>query len=175
VIRPVTVGLALLGLAAAGSAGASEQRVPELDRLKALAGEWQGTARGAEAAKAMPTRATVKVVSGGSVVMLVTDPGTPHEMVTMFHPDDGTLLATHYCAAMNQPRLRAQAGQTGDQLTFEFVDGTNLDAHPGRMQRLVVTFDGADRDRQEWTYAEGDRTSTMVFELSRKKKPHGRT
>ena len=33
--------------------------------------------------------------------------GTPHEMITMFHMDQAELLATHYCSAHNQPRMRA--------------------------------------------------------------------
>lgn len=42
------------------------------------------------------TRATFRVVSAGSAVMLTTDPGTAQEMVTLFHQDDDALMATHY-------------------------------------------------------------------------------
>ena len=140
---------------------------PRFEALKALAGEWEGTAT--QDGKAAPgaTRATFKVVSGGSAVMLVTDPGTPHEMVTLFHQDDGALLATHYCAAMNQPRLRARAGDDASAIAFEFQDGTNLKTHPGRMDGLVLATLAPGVQRQTWTYADGGRTSTMILELKR--------
>jgi hypothetical protein len=140
-----------------------------LAALKALAGSWTGVAREGSQGKKLATRATYRVVSGGSAVMLTTDPGTPHEMVTLFHEDDGALLATHYCAAQNQPRMRAEPGADGTRLVFEFVDGTNLGAHPGRMQRLVLSFPARDRQVQEWTYRDGDQESSMVFELRRKR------
>ncbi len=135
--------------------------------LKALAGSWAGVAREGGKAEEFATRATYGVVSAGSAVILTTDPGTPHEMVTLFHEDDGSVLATHYCAAQNQPRMRAKPGSDGTRLVFEFVDGTNLGAHPGRMQRLVLSFPGPGRQVQEWTFRVDDKESTMVMELKR--------
>jgi len=141
---------------------------PILDKLKSLAGDWQGTAHAPGDGKGMPTVAVFKVVSAGSAVMLVTDPGTPHEMVTLFHADDGPILATHYCAAMNQPRMKATGDSTPDRMTFEFVDGTNLKTHPGRMQRLTLSaLDGA-HHTQEWVFLDAGKSSTMVFEMTRK-------
>jgi len=161
--------MVLLAALAAGAARAEEKPSPEFERLKALAGEWEGLARVAGEEKALPSAATVKLVSAGSAVMLVTDPGTPHEMVTMFHRDDASLLATHYCAAMNQPRLKLQPGKDPGRLAFEFMDGTNLLSYPGRMQRLVLTLPDADRQVQEWTHLQDGNSATMVFELRRKK------
>jgi hypothetical protein len=166
------IGFALLTLAvsfASGRALADDKASPALERLKSLAGEWEGKAQGPGADKASPTAASIRVVAAGSAVMLVTDAGTPHEMVTMFHPDDGALMATHYCAAMNQPRMKAQPQKDPDKVTFEFVDGTNLGAHPGRMQRLVLTTTDRDHHRQEWSFLEGGKTATMALELTRKK------
>jgi len=172
---PVALAAAALGLAGRTAAGEpaaaapAEAPSPEFDRIRALAGDWEGTAVGHGAAKPMPTRATVRVVSAGSAVMLVTDPGTPHEMVTMFHRDDDALVATHYCSAMNQPRMKARPGIDPRKIAFEFVDGTNLGAHPGHMQRLVLTADGPDHHLQEWTFTQGDQTGTMRFDMRRKK------
>lgn len=166
--RLAAVVLSVTLLATRGGA-AEEPLGSAFERIKALAGEWEGDARPGGAEKGMPTVAVYRVVSNGSAVMLVTDPGTPHEMVTMFHRDDGTLLATHYCAAMNQPRMRMAAPtKTPGRLEFDFVDGTNLKTVPGRMQRLVLTFEEGDRHRQEWTYRGGGQEQTMSFELRRK-------
>lgn len=178
----ISVRLAVvLALAATGSAPrsagagepekhmapAAETPSPDFDRLKSLAGEWEGTARQGADPKTLVTRATIKVVSGGSAVMLTTDPGTPHEMVTMFHRDGEALLATHYCAAMNQPRMKARSGAPAGTLAFEFLDGTNLGPHPGRMQALVLTLPDADHQTQTWTYRGEGQESTSTFELKR--------
>jgi hypothetical protein len=120
----------------------------------------------------MPTRASIKVVSAGSAVMLVTDPGTDHEMVTLFHEDDGALLATHYCAAMNQPRMKAKPAAEGDRLVFEFQDGTNLKTNPGHMQRLSLVLPDPQHQVQEWTFAGPDgKEQTMTMELTRAAAP----
>jgi hypothetical protein len=148
---------------------ATETPSPDFERLKALAGEWEGSARGGADATPIPTRATIKVVSAGSAVMLTTDAGTPHEMVTMFHRDGDSLLATHYCSAMNQPRMKARSGSPAGTLAFEFMDGTNLGPHPGRMQSLVMGMPSADQQTQVWTFRAGDREETMTFDLKRKR------
>jgi hypothetical protein len=169
------IAVVVLGLAATARAGEmdkhggppAEPPDARFEALKALAGEWEGKARQDGKAVDGTTKATIKVVSGGSAVMLVTDPGTPHEMVTMFHRDDGALIATHYCAGMNQPRLRARAGDDPNAIAFEFQDGTNLKAHPGRMEGLVMAMPKAGSHLQTWTYRDGATASTMQMELTR--------
>jgi hypothetical protein len=168
VLTAVLPGLARAGEPEKGMAPAAEAPSPDFERLKALAGDWEGTARGADQ-KPIPSRASIKVVSAGSAVMLTTDPGGAHEMVTLFHRDGADLLATHYCAAMNQPRMKARAGTPAGTLTFEFLDGTNLGPHPGRMQALTLSWPDADHQIQVWTYRGGGQDSSSTFELKRKK------
>jgi hypothetical protein len=163
-VTPAALADEAMGKAAPAPA---EPANPRLDRMKGLAGEWHGTARAGPEKVPGSTRATFKVVSAGSAVMLVTDPGTDHEMVTMFHADDGQLLATHYCAARNQPRMRAAGKDEPGKLVFEFVDGTNLKTHPGRMERLVITIPDAGHHLQEWTFVERGKAQTMVFDMVR--------
>ncbi len=55
------------------------------DKLKSLAGEWEGVMH--EGGQQLPATTSYRIVSGGSVVMNVLGAGTPHEMVTMFHMD----------------------------------------------------------------------------------------
>jgi hypothetical protein len=143
---------------------------PAFERLKSLAGEWAGAASTPGDPRTAPTRASVRVVSGGSAVMITTDPGGKYEMVTIIHRDDGgALMATHYCAAQNQPRMKATAPADPSRIAFEFVDGTNLAAYPGRMQRLVILTPGPDRHVQEWTFREAGKDSTDVFDMKRVK------
>ena len=149
---------------------APEPPSPAFERLKSLAGDWVGTAGSLGDAKTFPTRASVRVVSAGSAVMITTDPGGKYEMVTVIHRDDGgALMATHYCAAKNQPRMRAPFPSDPGRIAFEFVDGTSLAAHPGRMQRLVILTPDPDRHIQEWTYREAGKDSTDVFDMKRVK------
>ena len=167
-MRSTTLVALTAAIAAAGPLAAAETPSAEFDRIKALAGDWEGTARGSDG-KSFPATATVRVVSAGSAVMLVTGPGTPHEMVTMFHRDDAALMATHYCSAMNQPRMRARPGKDATRVAFEFADGTNLGSHPAHMQALVMTMPDADRHTEEWTFRDGSNQHTMTFDLRRKK------
>jgi hypothetical protein len=75
------------------------------ERLKTLAGTWQGQAGHGPADQAATV--TYRVASGGSVVEETLFPGTPHEMISMYHLVDGQLVMTHYCAMANQPRMRS--------------------------------------------------------------------
>jgi hypothetical protein len=72
------------------------------DRLKSLAGEWEGVEGSNK------TTATYTIVSGGHVVMeSMKMPAPEPDMVTMYHRDGTSLVTTHYCSLGNQPRMRA--------------------------------------------------------------------
>ena len=79
--------------------------------------------------------------------------GTEHEMPTIYHMDGDRLMATHYCAAQNQPRMVLKPG--GEKLQFEFLDVTNLKSpEAGHMRRMAITILDKDHIQQEWTYRE---------------------
>ena len=107
----------------------------------------------------------------GDLMETLQTPGAV-EMITMYHPDGDSILATHYCATGNQPRMRA-ASQTGDvgKLEFSYVDASNLaNADAEVMRGLVVIFGDADHFQQRWTLRRRDgKEETGVFEYSRKK------
>lgn len=160
-------GLLLAAPAVAQESHPADQPSPAFDRLKTLAGEWEGTA--VEEGKPVPARTTYRVVSDGSALLNDLDPGTPHEMVTMFHMDGKELLMTHYCAAHNQPRLRAVPGSDPKVIAFEFKDATNL-ASPdaGHMHRVKFKILDADHHVEEWTYLDHGKEQTGRFEFHRK-------
>jgi len=138
---------------------------PEWDKLKALVGNWEGTAE--MNGKPMPTRTSFKLISGGSVLMNTLAEGTPHEMVTMFHMDKKDLIATHYCAAQNQPRFKGTAGKEPNQVVFDFTDGTNIAPGEGHMQRLVVTMVDGDHHYEDWTFRDHGKDTTNRFDFHR--------
>jgi hypothetical protein len=79
---------------------------PAFDRFRALAGEWVA-AEDSEMVKKGDLVARYEVTSGGSAVIETVFPGTPHEMVTVYHADGEDVVLTHYCLG-NQPRMRAR-------------------------------------------------------------------
>jgi hypothetical protein len=114
---------------------------------------------------------TYKVTSNGSAVVETIAPGTPHEMVSIIHPDGDALVLTHYCALGNQPRMKASAKPGAHDVQFTFVDGTNMKS-PKDMHMHDVTFHFVDKDtiKTEWTnYVDGKPNDKAVFEMKRAK------
>jgi hypothetical protein len=174
-MRGIVMAMVVVGLggpaSAAESAATRPAGVAAFERLKALAGEWSGHVQKPDGPKAT---VQYRVASNGSVVMETLFPGTDHEMISMYHLDGHELVLTHYCAMANQPRMRlASASSSSDELRFEFVGGTNLDAqksthvHDGR-----IAFKGGDRLEAEWTvYSEGKPAGANKFFLTRAAAP----
>jgi len=96
------------------------------------------------------------------------DEDTPHEMITMFHMDGNNLMATHYCAAHNQPRMVLMTGGDPKRLVFKFKDGTNIQPDAGHMQQVAFIFDGANHHIEEWTYIDKGKEDTTRFDFRRK-------
>ena len=126
--------------------------------LKALAGNWVRVGENGQPSEQVVS--TYRVTAAGSAVEEVLFPGTDHEMVTMYHQDGDNLLLTHYCAAGNQPRMKARNGTNPGELVFEFMDATNLrspaDPH---MHAGTITIVDADHLRRS---GKGTRTGNRA-------------
>jgi hypothetical protein len=140
-------------------------QTPEWQKLKTLVGQWEGTME--MGGKQMPTKVEVRMTGDGSAIVHVMDKDGPHEMVTMIHPDGKRLLATHYCAAHNQPRMAMAPAKARNQVAFQFVDGTNIGPGDTHMTGVVFTFTDADHHEEAWTSTAGPDAS--VFKYTRKK------
>ena len=140
---------------------------PQWERLKSLVGEWEGYST--QNGEKFPVRITVRMTGDGSALMHWMGAGTPHEMVTMFHPDKEELLATHYCAAHNQPRFRAVPAKSPNQVAFEFRDGTNIRPGDGYMKRLVIDFVDADHHNEVWGFDMNGQVQSDTFYMTRVK------
>jgi hypothetical protein len=139
------------------------------DRLKTLAGTWEGKAGHGE--KLGPATVRWETISAGTAVMETLFPGTDHEMRSVYFMDGPELVLTHYCAMGNQPRMKLSPASTDRDLVFEFAGGTNLDAakdvhiHSGRL-KLVAP----DALEAEWTvWGGGKQTGANRFVLERKR------
>lgn len=172
VLSPLAMILALsMGACATNSRqvvapATSAQRAALLDPVKSLEGEWTMTDEsGAEQVASVFT-----VSSNGSVVREVMFPGQTHEMTNLYHMDGTSLVVTHYCAAGNQPRMRAQAGPDPMILTFERDGVSNLtSADETYMGGLTLTRTGPDTLVARWTSYVGDVPEGSIdFVLTRK-------
>jgi hypothetical protein len=91
-------------------------------------------------------------------------------MISMIHMDGpDRLLMTHYCAAMNQPRMQASVSADGKIFTFNYVDATNLTARDaGHMQRMVLTLLDDNHHTEDWTFVDHGKEVKHSFDLRRK-------
>ena len=134
--------------------------------MKTLAGKWAGTAE--EGGKEMPTNAHFQLIADGSALMGWLNEGIADEMVTIFHPDGSDLMATHYCAAHNQPRMVLVPDGDTNKLVFKFKDGTNIDPEAGHMNQVAFIIDAPNHHREEWTYVQKGQETVARFDFHRK-------
>lgn len=136
-------------------------------QLKGLAGEWEGSVMKSDGPA---TKVTYRVTANGHTLVETLFPGSNHEMISMYHLDQGRLVLTHYCAMGNQPRMALDpARSSAKELIFDFTGGGNLDAgrdphvHSGR-----IRFPETDRLEAEWyVFSEGKLAGTNSFFLKR--------
>ncbi len=139
----------------------------ELERIKVLAGRWEGTSQDGEK-EAQPAVVEYKVTSGGSAVVETLFPGTPHEMVSVYHDERGKVAMTHYCMLGNHPEL-ALTKANEKELDFSLAEGSGIDpAKEQHMHALMLTQNDADHLSQVWTCYEGGKPAhNVTISLSR--------
>lgn len=96
-----------------------------------LAGSWEAPV------KSGYVRVTYQPISNGTALLERFFTVSGKETASVYHPAGDRVLVTHYCAQGNQPRLQLTQF-SGNQLTFDFLDATDLDNGEGVMRRLVV-------------------------------------
>lgn len=101
-----------------------------------LPGRWQADAGGAR------VHLEQRLISGGTVLLQTFTGTRGGQTITVFHRDGDALLATHYCAQGNQPRLRATVA-TSTRVELQQLDVTDLGADEDVLERLVIERDQA--------------------------------
>ncbi len=139
------------------------------ERLKSLAGIWKATADMGQG----PAEVTVeyRLVAAGSALEERLFPGTPHEMVTLYHDRKGKLSLTHYCAMGNQPAMTLKSADDRTlHLDFDKICGINPKTER-HMHSLKVTFIDGETFRQDWTHYDGgkpaDKATSFTFKRAR--------
>jgi len=130
-------------------------------QLRAIAGEWKsmGTKK--------PLAISYREMSAQTVLVELYGVGSARETLTVFHPDGATLIATHYCAQGNQPRLRLEKA-SGHHWIFAFADATNLpDTKASHLVRLELELLDPNRLIRTETYRVKDKDEVARLELQR--------
>lgn len=135
-------------------------------RIKTLAGTWEMTDEDGKVHVALESKAT----SAGSVLREVMFPGADHEMTNMYHLDGETIIATHYCAIGNQPRMVCSDFSKPGVYHFTFKDVTNRAAPEDMyMGELTLTIIDADTIKQHWVhFVKGERGGEVTFDMRRR-------
>ena len=118
-----------------------------------------------------PLRVDYHLTAGDTAIVedYVEVGGTDVYMSTVYHLDNNNIRATHFCGAMNHPRMISRSIDLDEsQASFDFVDVANLrtpeDYHSRGIELRVV-----DADNVHVTFhgLEDGETSSRVFVLRR--------
>jgi hypothetical protein len=135
-------------------------------RLGALVGNWEATT-----ATGKTMRVSYRLVSNGSALVETYTTPSGKETLTIFHLDGGRLIATHYCAQKNQPRL-ALTKSDGARFELAFFDATNLpDPRASHLVRLGIALVDADHFEETEVYEEDGKEDRTVFAFRRAEAP----
>ena len=150
------------------SAYAPPKASAEFERVKALAGKWEGKIKHSNGNEE-PAAVEYRVTSGGSVVVETLSPGTSHEMISVYHDKGGKLSMTHYCMLGNQPTLDLTSGDM-THLNFESSSQTRKEL-AGQMYMNTLVLDRSTNDQliQTWTAIgpDGKPADSSVFSLKK--------
>ncbi len=140
----------------------------EFERLKKLAGSWEGTHKMGNQEDAV--RVEYAVTSNGSAVVEKLFPGTPHEMVSVYHDDKNKKLSmTHYCGVGNRPQMDL-ASSSEKEMTLSLSANSEIDPKEGHMHSLTIDFIDDDHIVHHWAmYQDGQQIDSAVFTLQRVK------
>jgi hypothetical protein len=141
------------------------------DKLKTLAGAWEGTPKvniPVPDIDGKPAHIVLRVASRGHTLMhdLKID-GIPDNPLTMIVVDADRLLLTHYCDADNRPRMVGKISPDGKTVEFDFIDISGH-AERGHMHHAVFNFVDENHHSEEWTFMmPGDKPVRVHFDLQR--------
>jgi hypothetical protein len=167
------IALSALFVLITAAAFAQSDAQKSFDKLKTLAGTWQGqvaTFPPQTEIEGKPMQLTLRVTSMGNALLHeMTGAGRPDDPITMLYLDQDRLLLTHYCDAGNRPRMAGTMSPDGKTVEFEFLDVAGSTQY-GHMHHAVFTFIDANHHIEDWTYMQpGDKPVRAHFDLQRTK------
>jgi len=167
----LTLLLTLTGLPSVSVAEPQLEAMAAFERLKSLAGSWQGEVDfGAEEGGMMTIHHDFEVSANGSIVMETMNPGSEQEMINVYHLDGVELVLTHYCSAGNQPTMKLDRSRsTANELAFDFSGGTNLEGADHFIGGAILRLSSEKSLESTWIAYDSEHKPgpPMSFELSR--------
>jgi hypothetical protein len=144
------------------------------DKLKTLAGSWEGQVKTLPQTpmEGKPMQVSLRVTSRGNALMHeMQATGIPDDPITMFYVDEDRLLLTHYCDAGNRPRMVGKVSPDGKTMEFDFLDVANYSSKQGgHMKHAVFTFVDPNHHTEDWTFMlEGKQAMQAHLDLQRTK------
>ena len=177
-MKSLRVALPLVLLLLTTVAFAQTDAQKSFDRMKTLAGTWEGPVTLDPPVAAMstdkPMHVSLRVTSrGNAIVHEMQEAGSPEDPskydhpVTMFYADGDHVILTHYCDAGNRPRMAGKASPDGKKVEFEFLDLSGGNQY-GHMYHAVFTFVDANHHAEDWTYMmPGDKPMHAHMDLTK--------
>jgi len=177
-LRVMLSAVVLLALSTVAFAQSDAQK--SFDKMKSLAGSWEGRVTTVPPQPGMGdgsiTNVSLRVTSRGNALVheikaagTADDPTRYDHPVTMFYLENDRLLLTHYCDAGNRPRMAARTSPDGKTVEFDFLDvagGTQY----GHMHHAIFTVIDANHHTEDWTYImPGDKPVNAHIDLQRTK------
>jgi hypothetical protein len=135
-------------------------------RLTSLVGDWTGLVDGQKVS------VRYSLIANGSTLVEEFEPSNRAEaMVTMFSLDGDRLLATHYCAAGNQPHMATSPISGSEKNPFSFsllrVTGMHASEEDWHNTSLEVLMEDEDHLTQKWTYLNKGKAGANTFHFAR--------
>lgn len=172
-MKPLRIALSFVVMSALCSmAFAQSDAQKSFDKLKTLAGSWEGrvTTDMPEAATMgdKPMQVSIRVTSRGNALLHeMTQAGSPDDPITMFYLDTDRLLLTHFCDAGNRPRMAGKVSADGKTVEFDFLDVAGSTQH-GYMHHAAFTILDENHHTEDWTFMlKGDKPVLAHFDLRR--------
>ena len=167
------LGVLLLPAAQTVFAGEKHEHTPaamprQFETLKQLLGTWEGKSQMGDKGE-QTVQVIYELTSGGTAIVEKLMPGTPQEMVSVYHKEGDSLAMTHYCSMGNQPHMTLQDADAG-HLVFEMKQPQGIaSAEESHMHALTLTLKDKNTLQQDWVnYDKGKPAQTATFLLHRK-------
>ena len=142
------------------------------DKLKSLAGPWEGrltTVPPTPEIDGKLAKVSLRVTSMGNALMHEVRIDTrTDDPITMLYLDTERLMLTHYCDAGNRPRMIGKLSPDGKAVEFEFLDVAGSTQY-GHMHHAVFTMIDENHHTEDWTFMVGDKPVRAHFDLQRGK------
>jgi hypothetical protein len=156
--------------AGAAAAAPDDESARMLERIAALAGDWSGTFQwsgGRNASGALDAR--YEVTGNGSAVVEHLLMGGKPFMTSVYHLDGAELRMTHFCAAGNQPRLRAgDVNAAEGRADFQWIDITNVGPkNGGHVEEFSIRIAGEDELELVFVFEGAGPRAVETIKLSR--------